>query len=230
MENLIWDYKTAHKTTAIKKCSVNENYLILNEGGNVTGTVKSTGENTKAQKIQIAKIGRTEFMKKSLELFHELNRLFEKKYKEKLWKNEDQLKSGFMFNGSSSFIMDPTISDEDIIKVKPSAGDFDIACDETQKENLWNLLDTLEDKEVIPGVTYKGSNKPTIKSISDQINCVFIMDFPNGERSWAQVDFELLPFEDSDEIQGFIDNGVVFDKNKQIIGFEKDIIIVKEGW
>jgi hypothetical protein len=93
--------------------------------------------------------------------------------------------------------MDPTISDEDIIKVKPSAGDFDIACDETQKENLWNLLDTLEDKEVIPGVTYKGSNKPTIKSISDQINCVFIMDFPNGERSWAQVDFELLPFEDN---------------------------------
>jgi len=167
----------------------------INEGGNSTATVRKTGENTKAQKIQIAKIGRQEFMKKSLELFRELNRLFEKKFKEKLWKNEDHLFSGFMFNGSTSFIMDPTISDEDIIKVKPSAGDFDIACPLEQKENLWHLLDSLEDKEIISGVTYKGNNKPTISSINDQINTVFIMDFPNGERSWAQIDFELLPFD-----------------------------------
>ena len=196
LENIIWNYKTTNKKKKFKSCPIGESFIALLEGGNVTGTIKKTGENTRAQKIQIAKIGRAELLKKSLELFNKINSLFEKKFKEKLWKNEEHLKTGFMFNGSTSFIMDPTISDEEIIKAKPSAGDFDIAIPQELGENLWVLLDELEDKEIIPGVTYKGNNRPTIKSITDQINCVFIMDFPNGERSWAQVDFELLEFKD----------------------------------
>lgn len=200
-------------------------------GGNVTATVKLTCETTRAQKIPLDKIGRIDFVKKSLELFHNINERYEKKYKEKLWKNENHLTSGFMFNGSSSFIMDPTLTDDEVISVKPSAGDFDIAIDENCGENLWELLDELEDKDLIPGVTYKGANKPSKSSIGDQINCVFIMDFPNGVRAYAQVDFELLEFEDDDvEIEGFIDNGVVFDKNNKILGFESDIIITREGW
>lgn len=169
--------------------------MIINEGGNVTGTVKKTKENTRAQKIPIKEIGRQEFIKKSLELFHNINQRFEKKFGEKLWKKEDELTSGFMFNGSTSFIMDPKLTDDEVISVKPSAGDFDIAIPEEHKENLWDLLDELEDKDLIPGVTYKGSNKPQKSSIGEQINTVFIMDFPNGVRAYAQVDFEALPFE-----------------------------------
>jgi hypothetical protein len=165
-------------------------------GGNVTATNRKTGENTRAEKIPVAKIGRQEFMKKSLELFHELNKLFEKKFKEKLWKNENHLISGFMFNGSTSFIMDPTLTDEQVMSVKPSAGDMDIAFPENLKEQLWELLDELEGEFVIPGVEYKGSNKPSKSSIGDQINCVFMMDFPGDIRAYAQVDFEALPFED----------------------------------
>jgi len=163
-------------------------------GGNVTAVTKK-GEETKAQKIPIKEIGRAEFIKKSLELFKNINSRFQKKHGYKLWDKEEYLDNGFMFNGSSSFIMDPSISDEDIIKVKPSAGDFDIAIPEQAGEDLWKLLDDLEDVEVISGVTYKGSNRPTISSIGDQINSVFLMEF--GEiHSYAQVDFELLPFED----------------------------------
>lgn len=169
---------------------------LLNEGGNVTATNKKTGENTRAAKIPIKEIGRQEFMKKSLELFHKINQLFEKKFKKKLWEKEEHLASGFMFNGSSSFIMDPSLSDEEVIKYKPSAGDFDIAFPEELKEDLWDLLDDLEGEDIIPGVTYVGSNKPSKSSIGDQINCVFVMDFPNGIRAYAQVDFEALPFED----------------------------------
>jgi len=165
-------------------------------GGNVTGTVKKTKENTRAQKIPIKEIGRQDFIKKSLELFHNINQRFEEKFGEKLWKKEQELTSGFMFNGSTSFIMDPKLTDDEVIDVKPSAGDFDIAIPEKHKENLWDLLDELEDKDLIPGVTYKGSNKPQKSSIGDQINTVFIMDFPNGVRAYAQVDFEALPFED----------------------------------
>ena len=56
------------------------------------------------------------------------------------------------------------------------------------------MLDKLEGKEVIKGVVYMGSNKPAIKSIGDQINCVFQVDF-DGHTVNNQVDFEFLPME-----------------------------------
>ena len=54
------------------------------------------------------------------------------------------------------------------------------------------MLDKLEGKEIVPGVKYMGSNKPTVSSIGDQINCVFLTDF-SGTMVPAQVDFEFLP-------------------------------------
>jgi len=166
-------------------------------GGNVTAINKKTGVETRAEKIQIKEIGRSEFMKKFIEIFKTINKQFKSKYKKPIWADESIIVSGFVFNGSTSFIMDPELSDEEVIKYKPSAGDLDIAVPEELKEEIWTYLDKMEGKDIIPGATYMGSNKPSVSSIGDQINSVFVVDFPNGQRASCQVDFEFLPFEGS---------------------------------
>lgn len=194
-------------------------------GGNAVGTVKKTGENTKALKIPIKDIGIKEFRAKVHSLLKEINALFEKKFKDKLWVREDLIMSGFMFNGSTSFIMDPEISDEEILKFKQSAGDMDIIVPEEHKENLWDLLDSLEDKEVLPGIIYKGSNRPTKSSVTDQINCVFLIDFENGIRATAQIDWEFLTFEDSEIFDGYVDDaGMLYDENKRPLNIHKSMV------
>ena len=164
-------------------------------GGNVTALNKRSGVSVEAQKIDIKSIGRKQFMNKFIELFKFMNKEFKKKNKKPIWVDERHLANGFIFNGSTSYIMDPGYTDEEIIKYKPSAGDLDIIVPEHLKTELWEYLDSIEGKEVIPGVTYAGSNRPTISSISDQINSVFIVEFSNGVRAHAQVDFEFLEFE-----------------------------------
>ena len=166
-------------------------------GGNVTAMNKRTGETVRAQKIMVKDIGRREFMDKFVEIFKKMNSDFKKRFKRPIWVDEKILTSGFVFNGSTSFIMDPTLSDEEVMAAKPSAGDIDITVPEELKEDLWTYLDSIEGKDIIPGCTYWGSNKPTMSSIGEQINSVIVVDFPNGQRAYAQVDFEFLPFEDN---------------------------------
>lgn len=126
-----------------------------------------------------------------------MNKDFESKFHKKIWVDEKILANGIAFNGSTSFIMDPNYSDEEIIKYKPSAGDIDITVDENLKDDVWDYLDSIEGKEIIPGATYFGSNKHTKSAIGDQINSVIIVHFKNGTVAYCQVDFEFLPFEDS---------------------------------
>ena len=164
-------------------------------GGNVTALNKATGQQTRAQKIQIKDIGRAEFMKKFVEIFKAMNKQFKAKYKKPIWVDETHLVTGFAFNGSTSFIMDPSLSDEEVMKYKQSAGDIDLIIPHDLKEELWEYLDSMEGKDIIPGATYMGSNKLTPSSIGEQINSVIVVDFPNGQRCHAQVDFEFLPFE-----------------------------------
>lgn len=164
-------------------------------GGNATGTIKATGKTVTAEKIPLKEIGRTEFTNKFIQVFKELNKIYKKANKELLWVDEGKIISGELFNGSTSYIFDSSIADDDILKHKEFAGDIDIIVPENTKEAVWEMLDKLEDKEVIPGVTYNGSNKPTIKSIGEQINCVFVATF--GEAKIAvQVDFEFLEVDD----------------------------------
>ena len=160
-------------------------------GGNVIGFNKKTNLQVKAEKIPLKKIGRSEFTKKFTQVFRKINSLFEKEYKKTLWKDEN-LFSGMMFNGSTSYIFNSSIPDDEIVKYKEYVGDIDIIVPQEYKKELWNLLDKLEGKEIIPGVTYIGCNKPTISSIGEQINSVFIINFGN-EKVAAQVDFEFLP-------------------------------------
>ena len=165
-------------------------------GGNVTGVTKS-GKETHAQKIPLKSIGRKVFVDKITALLKFINKDFEKEFKNKLWKDETQIANGFIFNGSTSFIMNQEYSDEEIVRYKPSCGDLDIAVPEFLKENLWRYLDKNDEKEIIPGVTYMGSNKPTIDSIGSQINCVFLIEFEidgHSEKCPCQIDWEFLPF------------------------------------
>ena len=178
--------------------------MKLFEGGNVTVTSKK-GTETKAQKIPIKTIGRDKFYKVVTDLLKKINKDFKKKFKTLLWADETQIENGFTFNGSSSFIMDPNIPDEEIVKYKETAGDLDIAVPDFQRKNLWTYLDSIDSKEVIPGVTYMGSNRPKFSPNEDQINCVFVVDFDgidginglNGLKVPMQIDWEFLPFSET---------------------------------
>jgi len=161
-------------------------------GGNVTAIMKN-GEQTRATKIPIAQIGVANFRKKMIEVFTELDKLFKKKHGEPLWGDTKLISSGYVFNGSTSFIMDPNLKPKDVELVKPEAGDIDIMISTSRSEQLYELLVTLEKKEFLPGVKYKGSNRTSVDKLGNQINSVFEVKF-GDVISFAQVDFESAPF------------------------------------
>lgn len=165
-------------------------------GGNVTALTKS-GQATRAQKIPLKDIGRAEFVKTIQQLLKALNKGFYKKYHEYIWKNEKEIMNGYVFNGSTSFIMNPKLVDSEIVQYKPLAGDIDVTVPENLAENLWKYLDSVEDTEIIKNVIYKGCNRPTVSSIGDQINTVFLVKFDKVQDPVAcQIDFELLEYVD----------------------------------
>lgn len=168
-------------------------------GGNARATNKVTGQDTLAQKIPLKEIGRARFIKKFIEIFEELDRLFEKKHGRPIWANKSILKNGVAFNGSTSFIMNPDISDDEVIPYKSTSGDLDIMVKESDKEDIWHLLDELESKpNFMKDVEYKGSNKLSVSSIGEQINCVFEVTFGDIVTQ-SQVDFEFTAFEGEGE-------------------------------
>jgi len=165
-------------------------------GGNVTATNRITGKELNPDKIPIRDITRDEFKIQVLKLFKFINSAYAKKFGSKLWKNEANLESGYLFNGSSSFIMSPDYTSEEIHEFKPFAGDMDVIVPKEAKENVFDLLDDFENSEILEGIFYAGSNKPSKTSIGDQINCVFIIDFEIGKIK-CQVDFEFLDVDQS---------------------------------
>lgn len=168
-------------------------------GGNARATNKITGQDTLAQKIPLKEIGRARFIKKFIEIFEELDSRFEKKYGRPIWANKSILKNGVAFNGSTSFIMNPEISDDEVVPFKPTSGDLDIMVKESDKEDLWHLLDELESSpNFMQDVEYKGSNKLHVRSIGDQINSVFEVKFGDIVTQ-SQVDFEFTAFEGEGE-------------------------------
>jgi hypothetical protein len=169
--------------------------MKLFEGGDETVTSKK-GIKTKAQKIPLKKIGRSRFRKVVTDLLKKINNDFKKKSKTLLWADETQIENGFTFNGSSSFIMDPNIPDEEIVKYKEVAGDIDVVVPDFQRKNIWDYLESIDSKEVIPGVTYMGCNRTKFSPIENQIICVFVADF-DGLKVPMQIDLEFLPFSET---------------------------------
>lgn len=164
-------------------------------GGNATGIIKRTGEATRAQKVDFFKVSRSEFIEKTVQLLTELNNLYYKNFNEKLLDSEI-LKDGTAFNGSTSFVMDTNIPDSEILLYKRSVGDIDVTVPDYSRENLWKLLDSLEDKTIIPGVKYKGCCQPSYSPGLQQYNSVFEIKF-SSETVFTQIDFELMPFENN---------------------------------
>jgi len=134
-------------------------------------------------------------------MFLEIDKRFENKYGRPLWANKKILKNGLAFNGSTSFIMNPEISDNEVIPYKSTSGDLDIMVKETDKSDLWHLLDEFEAKpKIMKDVVYMGSNKLSISAIGDQINSVFQVSFGDIV-SQSQVDWEFTQFSGSGETE-----------------------------
>ena len=160
-------------------------------GGNVA--VMSDDSIIRAQKIPLKEIGKAKFETKIKNFLKIFNKKFETKYSRKIWVSESDIVSGFIFNGSTSFIMDPTIKD-DVASYKPTVGDIDLAVPIELKTKIWEFLKDSEGQTFGPNVVYIGNNKPTIKSIGEQINAIFKVAFDQTS-VYCQFDFEFLPFE-----------------------------------
>ena len=159
-------------------------------GGNTIVFNKKTNTETEPTKIPLKEIGRSNFTKKFIQLFKKLNKDFYKETGKYIWVNEKNLESGFQFNGSTSYIFDPSYDDLEIIKYKETAGDIDLMIPKERAVEIWHFLDKLEGKEIIKGVTYAGMNRMNPNNLGDTMITVFVADF-NGIKVPAQVDLEL---------------------------------------
>jgi hypothetical protein len=165
-------------------------------GGNVQ--IIKNNNIIKAEKIPIKDIGLRKFQNDFKEMFKKLNKLFYNKYKKYLWENEEILNNGFVFNGSTSFLMDISNLDkeEELKKLKPFAGDIDITVPQEYKKELFDLLKDLEDKWITNKIQYLGNNK-TESSIGEQINSLFKYCYKKDICVNSQVDFEFVKYEDN---------------------------------
>ena len=161
-------------------------------GGNVQ--VQSLdGKDVQADKIDLKQIGRRKFIATSSKLFKTLNTLYKSKNGSGVWPDEKYLDDATVYNGSTSFIMSTDYTDDEILKVKPQAGDIDIAVPDTCKESLYELLYSLRGRLVTSDVTFIGMHRNSADKLGTQINCVFQFN----KDYLVQVDFEFLPFEES---------------------------------
>ena len=154
-------------------------------GGNAL-VINKHGAKAKAEKIQIDKIGRDDFVETFKSFFKKLNEDFKNVYGESIWNNQ-LLEDGSLFSGSTSFIMNESISSDEVMKYKPSAGDIDIMVPERFTDKLWEYLNTIEGEAVIQNMIYIGAKR------NDQINSVVESTFDDYVCN-VQVDFEFLPF------------------------------------
>lgn len=74
--------------------------FILSEGGNAHVLDKS-GNLVAAEKIDLNKVSRKEIRDEFIQFFKELNKQFYKQTNVYIWKNENIITSGKVFNGSS---------------------------------------------------------------------------------------------------------------------------------
>ena len=168
-------------------------YFLIFEGGN-TEAINFLGKSKFADKIDLGRIKIKNFRTEFSQLFLDLNKKFKSKFKYPLWGDESIIKSGFVFNGSTSYIMDPNINADEILKFKTHAGDIDIMVPSESMSDLWLLLRELEGKKVGKNFTYFGNNKPNQNALGTQINAIFVFHHPSGDIN-CQIDFEASDFE-----------------------------------
>lgn len=169
-------------------------------GGNAIVTNHFTGENFFAEKIPLQAITRPCFVQTITDFIEDFNDLFSQTG-EDLW-DRHLIVSGTIYNGSTSFIMNPNFNDTEVENVKPYVGDIDVVVPKEMKQQLYLFLRNLEGKDISPDVKYLGCNKPELKPGMSQINCVFQILFRIdgiGElKVNCQVDFEFADFIDGE--------------------------------
>lgn len=153
-------------------------------GGNLMiGDVRS-------EKIDLKTFKRAKFISKVNGLINALDVLHEARFGESLWPSKDNI-----FNGSSSFVMDASLPDSDVIGIKSQIGDVDIAVPSDKAENLFEILESIRGVELLSGETLVGFNRNSVASLGTQINCIF--EFNENRPYLVQIDFELLPFDEA---------------------------------
>lgn len=166
-------------------------------GGNVT--IERNGKTYKAQKINLVNVGVNNFRAIIRNNLVEINKLFRAKFGHFIW-SPDLIESGEIFNGSTSYIMSKSYEPDEITKYKTFAGDVDVTVPEEFKEHLYDTLKGLEGLYVTSRDRYLGNNKCKRKSIGNQLNCIFELDF-GDTKHLCQVDFEFVPYEDGKPTQ-----------------------------
>ena len=160
-------------------------------GGNTTIKNKS-GEQISAERIPLKEIGRDKFVKKFQRFLLKLNKEFTLKYNYPIWLNEKEILNGGIFNGSTSFIMNPYYNSDEIVKYKPQAGDLDVAVPREYAKDIYNFLEENEGREFIPGIKYLGNNANSENKLGNTIICLVNAKFNSGDISiQAQMDLEL---------------------------------------
>ena len=129
-----------------------------------------------------------EYLKNTLlSIFKKLDELYFKSYKERLFISFDNF--GEYLTGSSKFVFDIDITDDEFIKYKPFVGDIDIAIDNNKIKRLLELLNNNENTLITKDVIYIGSTKNELKSEDAQINTIFKVSKDNYTTN-IQIDFE----------------------------------------
>lgn len=164
---------------------------LLNEGGNVSVN------GVAATRVDLTKVSRPVVANAVKMALVSINKLYNQKFGEALWKNEDVL-NGHAFNGSSEAFFDKSIPDDEFVSMKSALGDIDVTCPEESRANLGELLDELKGKQVTPNCKYIGSNKDgQSREKITQYNTIFQMTGLSKEVPTlnVQIDFELTEYE-----------------------------------
>jgi len=158
-------------------------------GGNTTIKTKND-EIISAEKIPLKEIGRSKFVKKFQDFLINLNNKFKKECGYPIWEDENEIKNGGIFNGSTSFIMSPNYNDDEIVKYKPQAGDLDVAVPREYGKDIYNFLEKHEGQEFVRGVKYVGNNANNENKLGNTIICIVKAQFGDITVQ-AQIDLEL---------------------------------------
>lgn len=158
-------------------------------GGNTSVTTKG-GVEISPDRVPLDVIGRKAFVKRLQDFIITMNREFKKEYKHYIWEDLAEIKSGKIFNGSTSFIMSPDYSDSEIVKYKKSAGDADVSFPREYGPEVYDFLEKHEGREFVKGAMYMGNNANTRDKLGNTLIAVVKMEFPEAIIN-VQVDLEL---------------------------------------
>lgn len=190
-------------------------------GGNATAIdIETNSKIAKAEKLNLSKVSKENFVKYFTEMFSKLNSLYKLDHGELLWSNFNIIKDGSAFNGSSEQLFDSSISHEEFFDVKPKVGDIDVTIPSSKLPKLWNTLLYIQGVWMTDNIVYIGQNKKSENTIGHQINAIFELNTPYGYSVNVQIDFEGVGFKDDkpNEFAKFSHSSSMDDMKKRIKG------------